>query len=266
VIKKRKMNDLHLYLKRTLMPRKKKSETTSVKAAPKAKRASTSKTPKAKTTKAKKAAPKAVKETSPKKTTAKLSAAQSVSAKTEAATSWKKPRRQGETQMVAFIRDPHCIFTYWEVTPESIESVKKQLMEEYKSSTMVLRVFRAGSDGQAELLQEIRVEPGEMNRYVELKENTGSYFIEIAQKTASGKTVVYARSNRIITGPSAEPESRRGGSESSRWETPAGLLEYFSDAEEVEIKTVTGGISSAEAHRRELARRKLDRYSASRMG
>jgi hypothetical protein len=168
--------------------------------------------------------------------------------------------------MVAFIRDPHCIFTYWEVTPESIESVRKQLTEEYKNSTMVLRVFRTGSDGKAELIEEIRVEPGEMNRYVNLKENSGSYFIEIAQKTASGKTVVYARSNRVVTGTSAEHHGGAKESKNSTWETPAGILEYFSETEETTVPLATGGISSAEAHRRTLARKKMDRYSASRMG
>ncbi len=73
--------------------------------------------------------------------------------------------------MVAFIRDPQCIFTYWEVTPESIEAVKQQLTDEYKDSSMVLRIFKTGPKGETELIQEIRVEPGEMNRYVELKDH-----------------------------------------------------------------------------------------------
>src|ERR1035441_9453748 len=38
----------------------------------------------------------------------------------------KKAAKHGETQMVAFIRDPHCIFTYWEVTPQSIEAVDRK--------------------------------------------------------------------------------------------------------------------------------------------
>lgn len=130
---------------------------------------------------------------------------------------------------------------------------------------MVLRVFRTAPDGQSELIQEIRVEPGEMNRYVELKENSGSYFIEIAQKTASGRTVVYARSNRVMTGTAAESQGGQAAA-GAGWEAPAGILEYFSDTEESTAPLVTGGISSAEAHRRTLARKKMDRYSASRMG
>jgi hypothetical protein len=240
------------------MPRKKKTETapdssktsSKTKAAPKAK--AVPKTPRA--TAKKTGLPKAARDTQAP-TAPKPSSA------------WKKPTRQGETQMVAFIRDPHCIFTYWEVTPQSIESVKQKLMGEYKDSAMVLRVFRTGADGQAELIQEIRVEPGQMNRYVELKEGaSGSYFIEIAQKASSGRIVVYARSNKVMTGTSMEQSGApRGG---SQWEAPAGFLEYFSEVEEAVDPLPLRGLSSAEAHRRALLRKQMgmDRYSASRMG
>ncbi len=178
----------------------------------------------------------------------------------------KKTFRRGETQMVAFIRDPQCIFTYWEVTPESIESVKLQLMDEYKDSSMVLRVFKTGPNDETELVQEIRVEPGEMNRYVELKEKAGNYFVEIAQKAPSGRIVVYARSNKIITGISTETpvgSSKTGG---GRWETPENFLEYFADVDETDVSATVPRISSAEAYRKDIQRKKLDRYSASRIG
>ncbi len=167
--------------------------------------------------------------------------------------------------MVAFIRDPRCIFTYWEVTPESIESVKQQLMGEYKGSSMVLRLFKTGPNGETELVQEIRVEPGEMNRYVELNEVEGNYFVEIAQKAISGRTIVYARSNKIVTGISPNPPAGSPGSPDQGEETSREFLKYFSGEDETETFTLLPGISSAEAHRRDLERKKMDRYSASRI-
>ncbi len=132
--------------------------------------------------------------------------------------------RYGQTQMVAFIRDPRCIFTYWEVTPESVEAVKKHLMGEFHNSSMVLRVFKTNTHGESELLYEIKVEPDEMNRYVNLEESGGSYYIEIGQKTSSGRYIPYARSNKVVTSqggfsPTVDPN----------WEPPTGILEYFSD-------------------------------------
>lgn len=250
------------------MPRKKKAESVSIvpKAPSKPKSAAKPKG----ASKAIRSIPK--KTTTPKAPRATAASKKLATSKASAPTkspvsSWKRPQRQGETQMVAFIRDPHCIFTYWEVTPQSIEAVKQQLREEYKDSAMVLRVFRTGADGQAELIQEIRVEPGEMNRYVELKEGvSGSYFIEIAQKTASGRMVVYARSNHVITGAAAGSGDAPASASAAQWETPTGLLEYYSEVEEAVDPVAVRGLSSAEAHRRALLRKQMGRYSASRMG
>jgi hypothetical protein len=164
----------------------------------------------------------------------------------------KKWARQGETQMVAFIRDPQCIFTYWEVTPESIEAVKAQLMEEYQGSSMVLRVLKVSPEGDSQLLYEVEVDPGEMNRYLELKEPGGVYFVEVARRTPSGKVVAYARSNRIVTGPSGAswpPAS------DPKWEPPSGILEYFSEeGEETSAFPAPGGASSVDSMRRKKAR------------
>src|SRR5207237_1275348 len=140
---------------------------------------------------------------------------------------------------------PQCIFTYWEVTPESIESVKKQLREEFQHSSMVLRVFHLDGSDQIQLIREIFVEPHEMNRYIEIDEKNGSYFLEIAQKAPSGRAVVYARSNKILLGTSESSWPPASGE--AKWETPAGLLEYFSQEEYAETFRTPGGISSAES-------------------
>lgn len=177
--------------------------------------------------------------------------------------------RKGETQMVAFVRDPNCIFTYWEVTPESAEEVRRQLMEEYPRSVMVLRLLRMGPNGQMELVQEIRVKPGEMNRYVDLEGEPGSFVVEIAQKALSGKTVVYARSQTIVTGgpsfsaPSAVADFLRAPGD----EIPKAFLDYFEEGEVDQVLVHPAGvISSAEAYRLEVLRKKGDRYASSRLG
>jgi hypothetical protein len=115
--------------------------------------------------------------------------------------SFKSLVRQGETQLVAFVRDPQCVFTYWEVTPERLESVKRELKEEFKDSYMVLRLYHVDPDGAQILYDEIRVEPQQINRYVELKDTGKIYVLEIGQKTASGRYITYAKSNQLLTGP-----------------------------------------------------------------
>lgn len=226
------------------MPEKKKTKTAS-KAAPKPNRATAPKTVK------KAAAPKAAKTS---KTAQKITKPVWPKLKSSDLPA-KKQNRQGETQMVAFIRDPHCIFTYWEVTPESVEAVKRQLMDEYKDSSMVLRVFTVNPDGDAQLLYEIQVNPGEMNRYLELKETGGVYFVEVARKTASGRVVAYARSNRIATGPGGASWPGSSSSMDPKWEPPSGILQYFSEeGEEGSTFATPGGPSSFDSLKRKKAR------------
>lgn len=218
-------------------------------------------------------APKKAKTTSPVKAVRKTKATSSEKARarkgrettttsTSKLSAWKKLPRIGETQMVAFIRDPRCIFTYWEVSPESVESVKKQLMEEYPGSSMALRVFKVHPDGNTELLYEVDVQPTERNRYIEIKEIGGKYYVEVVQKTPSGRVVSYTRSNLVST--SQEGSAPPSSSADPQWAPPAGILEYFNDGEEKGEFFVTPlGLSSAESLRRKKS--KWDSYHASRV-
>jgi hypothetical protein len=179
------------------------------------------------------------------------------------ASSAKKFPRKGETQMLAFVRDPQCVFTYWEVTPESVEAVKRQLQDEFKGSSMVLRVFHVGGpDGEVQLLREIFVGPDEMNRYIDIDQRSGRYFFEIAQKAASGRLAVYVRSNPIQMGhdPYSAPTDS-GASQGSTAQMPSGLQEYYSHEEYTETFLTPGGPSSMDS-----LRRKKGRYAASHTG
>jgi hypothetical protein len=149
--------------------------------------------------------------------------------------------RYGETQVIAFIRDPRCIYTFWEVAPEGVEAVKRQLKEEFKNSSMVLRVFRINPQGESQFLYEIEVAAGSMNRYLEVDGEGQGYFVEITQKTVSGKYFVYARS-RNLTLPGSSPSSKID----SQWIPSAGLEEYF----EQEVAAPSGvALSSAQGQK-----------------
>jgi len=117
-----------------------------------------------------------------------------------ATSSFKPLPRNGETQLVAFVRDPQCVFTYWEITPQRLEEVKKELREEFKDSFMVLRLYRVEPNGDRFLFDEIRVEPEQVNHYVDIEPTGGTYVIEIARKTSSGRVVAYVASRPVVTG------------------------------------------------------------------
>jgi len=109
------------------------------------------------------------------------------------------------------------------------------------------------------LIEEVEVKPGEMNRYVELKDPGGSYFVEVAQKTASGRVFVYSRSNKVVTSTGWFPQIK-----GADYDVPAVFLEYFAEEIGADPSTLRG-ISSAEAHNRaEALWRKGKGYFASR--
>ncbi len=114
-------------------------------------------------------------------------------------TTFKPLTRQGETQLIAFIRDPQCVFTYWEITPQRLDDVKKELQEEFKTSHMVLRLYEISPNGERHLAQEIRIEPDQINQYIEIKPHGAVYQLEIAQKTSSGRIISYVTSKPVAT-------------------------------------------------------------------
>jgi len=164
----------------------------------------------------------------------------------------------GQTQLVAFVKDPRCVFTYWEVTPEKIQQVKRELKDEFKNSSMVLRVFKMWPGGEKQFLYEIDLEPSEMNRYVELPEPVSDHYLEIAQKTRSGRYVTYVRSN-VLAPSLAQRVPGMSSSASSEPSRPAqGMLDYYEDQGYADPSVVPEGVSSAEHQKR-----KRSSYSAS---
>ncbi|HVM32255.1 MAG TPA: DUF4912 domain-containing protein [bacterium] len=224
------------------MPRKKKET------APK-----TASRPKSKAAKPKAAAAKPKKPVKAKKAPAAKPKAPKpkTPAKPSAKSSWK-PAKYGETQVVAFIRDPNCLFVYWEIASQKLDEVKAQLKGEYAKSRLVLRMFRDREDGGSDLIYEIEVNPEDMNRYLPVSEGGRGYFVEVARKTASGKVFVLARSNSLLApgvgfSPQVDPT----------WAPRQELQDYLAKELELEIgpdhlpvSGLVGGISSAEAERR----------------
>jgi hypothetical protein len=153
--------------------------------------------------------------------------------------SWKKFPRHGQTQVVAFARDPWSLFTYWEVAPETVVDLRRQWGAEFDAGYTVLLVFRANAAGQAELVQEARVEAEEMNRYVGLKEPDGSYVLEIGRRMPGGQYIPLARSNRVNI--SIRNGAAAASAEDPSWAPPRGMAEYFSAG----AFRIPGGFSSA---------------------
>jgi hypothetical protein len=230
------------------MPRKKKEESTETAARPKRKASAVKKTALKRS-----AVKKAVSAKTPKKSPAPKAAKVSRAAappKSKAKISWKPPQ-YGETQVVAFIRDPNCIFVYWEVASQKLAEVQEQLKGEFAKSRILLRMFRDKGNGAAELLYEVEVNPESMNQYLPVEEPGFSYFVEVVRKAVSGKVALIARSNTV-----SPPGRGLSRVIDSNWMPAGELAQYLSEElEGTETFPVpgpgeVGGVSSAESQRR----------------
>ena len=136
-------------------------------------------------------------------------------------------KRKGQTRLVTFVRDPHCLFAYWEIDQENLDNAWRALGHEFPFSERVLRVYRTGPDGRRELYEETTVQPWEMNRYIHLPEAGGTYFVEIGLKSRSGKYFALADSGKVTTAP-----GRMSPVIDPLWAPSLGIMEYFSEEEE----------------------------------
>ena len=101
---------------------------------------------------------------------------------------------------------------------------------------------------------EIGVGIDEMNRYVQLEEAGGCYFLEVGHKTPSGNYVALVRSNKVATSTGTFSSQT-----DPQWETPDGLLEYFEEEGLGSPETLQDSVHSSAG----LGRKGKGRHSAS---
>ncbi|OQX87996.1 MAG: hypothetical protein B6D55_01535 [Candidatus Omnitrophica bacterium 4484_70.2] len=116
------------------------------------------------------------------------------------------PASYNVTNLTLMVRDPYGIHAYWEITPSSIEEVRKKIGEEVERCAYVLRMYDVtykifdGSNANHQF--DIEVGPHTNNWYINLWCDNTSYCGEIGLRTPKGEFFPLARSNYITT-PSA---------------------------------------------------------------
>lgn len=107
------------------------------------------------------------------------------------------PAGYGEDRIVALVRDPRAIFTYWEVAGGAYERLRAERGEgALAGAVWVLRVTRL-NDGQ---FFDIPVSPGAGNWYLHVEPDR-RYQVRIGVVLVSGQFVELAASEVVITPP-----------------------------------------------------------------
>ena len=152
--------------------------------------------------------------------------------------SWQLPSRYGETKAVLLARDPYWIYAYWEITADQQKAAKASLGEEYGRSGTVLRVFQSpGPEGGEPLfIYDVEVKSYITSWYLNVHRPDRDYFIEIIQRSPSGRLFLLARSNTVAT-----PRDFASPSPEKKWRVPDTLAKYFRQ------ETRQVGVSSSES-------------------
>ncbi|MCL4442124.1 MAG: DUF4912 domain-containing protein [Firmicutes bacterium] len=113
------------------------------------------------------------------------------------------PERYNENCLVLLVRDPHCLFAYWELSGEQRDLVAKEVGCSWGAVLLVLRLYdvtglNAGA-GSAHSHTDISVHALADNFYMkDLAANKG-YYVEMGVVMPDGRFVVILRSNTVTT-------------------------------------------------------------------
>jgi hypothetical protein len=107
------------------------------------------------------------------------------------------PYNYGKTAIILMVRDPHWLFTYWEITEEKYNEARRLLGNSINSSKEILRVYNTSHSPWTSF--DITIFSGARNWYINAPEAGCSYLVEIGYLSPDGTFIVLARSNMVKT-------------------------------------------------------------------
>jgi hypothetical protein len=117
------------------------------------------------------------------------------------------PSAYGHTEIYAMVRDPHWFFTYWEITPQKLNQIKKEHGQDIlENSKAVIRIYDVTQNSDLKNLSSCDffdeyISFDSKNWYINVKKSGHSYVCSIGLLTKNGKFIKIADSN-IVRMPS----------------------------------------------------------------
>jgi uncharacterized protein len=113
------------------------------------------------------------------------------------------PRGYGKDRIVAMVRDPYWLHTYWELTRQAIQRAEAALGQEWHGAKPILRVLDVSSHDTTStsesIVRDIDIHGGCNNWYIDVHQPPRSFRIDIGYLAKSGRFYVLARSNVVST-------------------------------------------------------------------
>jgi uncharacterized protein len=107
------------------------------------------------------------------------------------------PHSYGDTKIVLLVRDPHWIYSYWEITESKYKEVADILGGSFSSSKEILRVYDTSSKPWKSF--DVSVSYGARSWYINVPEANRTYVVDVGFLSPDGRFIVMARSNAVTT-------------------------------------------------------------------
>lgn len=113
------------------------------------------------------------------------------------------PSRYDDNYLVLLVRDPHCIFGYWEFSNEQMDLVTREFGCSWGDVPLILRVYDLTGlnfDGEnAHGYFDLYIHPLASAYYVKDIHSNRSYCVDLGVVTSAGRFVTLIRSNVVQT-------------------------------------------------------------------
>jgi len=127
------------------------------------------------------------------------------------------PKEYGIDRIVAMVRDPHWLFTYWEVTTQRYDELERMLKDEWPQCKTILLIY----DGTKRKKVHSDIEPGTEARNWYINVPSGRRFvIAVGILSPDGRFIEIARSNTVET-----PSGTVSDVVDDRWMVPEEIFE-----------------------------------------
>jgi len=113
------------------------------------------------------------------------------------------PARYDENYLALLVRDPHCIFAYWEFSDEQIELVAKEFECQWGQVPLLLRIYDLtglnfkGDNEHSHF--DISIHPLANNYYIKDVNSNNAYCVDVGVVPSYGQFITLIRSNVVQT-------------------------------------------------------------------
>lgn len=118
------------------------------------------------------------------------------------------PHRYGKDKIVLQVRDPWWLYTYWELTPQTIQKLKDELEGRFHRAKFVLRVYDIShiifSGENAHRFFDIYINDYADNWYIDTNGPGRSWCVDLGLRLSDDRFITIVRSN-VVTTPLDRP-------------------------------------------------------------